>query len=212
MSRLEIFDPPMCCPTGVCGPSVDPTVARFAADVEWLADHGVKVARYSPTQQPAAFAGNPVVLQALNAGDEVLPLVLLDGCIVHQGSYPSRQQMAGWTGVEAVDPTLYTAAVEELVAIGAAIGSNCAPCFRSHFSRAIELGVSPDDIDRAVRTALAVKDVPARTMISLSQRFLQRSRGPGGMPDADDDDGAASEVGLDLSPGGSVVLRRNPGA
>ena len=211
MSRLEIFDPPMCCPTGVCGPSVDPAVARFAADMEWLAGHGASVARFSPTQQPAAFAGNPVVLEALKAGDDVLPLVLLDGRIVHRGSYPSREQMAGWTGIQAADATLYTPAVEELVAIGAAIGSNCAPCFRSHFSRAVELGVPPDDIDRAVRTALAVKDVPARTMVTLSQRFLQRARGTGDATLPEDDDGAASEMGLDLSPGGSVVMRRGPG-
>ena len=36
MTRLEVFDPAMCCPTGVCGPAVDPKLARFAADLAWL--------------------------------------------------------------------------------------------------------------------------------------------------------------------------------
>ncbi|MDH3390414.1 MAG: arsenic metallochaperone ArsD family protein, partial [Desulfobulbaceae bacterium] len=33
MSGIEIYDPPMCCPTGVCGPNVDPELVQFAADL-----------------------------------------------------------------------------------------------------------------------------------------------------------------------------------
>jgi len=46
MAKLEVFDPPMCCPTGICGPSVDPAIVRFAADLEWLKDRGIKVRRF----------------------------------------------------------------------------------------------------------------------------------------------------------------------
>ena len=31
MTHLQVFDPPMCCSTGVCGPQVDPELPRFAA-------------------------------------------------------------------------------------------------------------------------------------------------------------------------------------
>ena len=48
MASVEVFDPAMCCSTGVCGPSVDPALARFAADLEWLAGQGVAVARGDP--------------------------------------------------------------------------------------------------------------------------------------------------------------------
>jgi hypothetical protein len=41
MERLDIYDPAMCCSTGVCGPQVDPVLVRFAADVKWLQDQGV---------------------------------------------------------------------------------------------------------------------------------------------------------------------------
>ncbi len=33
MTTIEVFDPAMCCSTGVCGPQVDPDLARFAADL-----------------------------------------------------------------------------------------------------------------------------------------------------------------------------------
>jgi hypothetical protein len=43
----------MCCSTGVCGPGVDPQLARFAADVAWLQGQGVTVERFNLAQQPA---------------------------------------------------------------------------------------------------------------------------------------------------------------
>lgn len=36
MKKIEIFDPAMCCSTGVCGPSVNPELIRVAAVVENL--------------------------------------------------------------------------------------------------------------------------------------------------------------------------------
>lgn len=33
---LEVFYPPMCCSTGVCGPKVDTKLVQFSADLEWL--------------------------------------------------------------------------------------------------------------------------------------------------------------------------------
>ena len=54
MAKVQVFDPPMCCPTGVCGPEVDPTLVCFAADLEWLNTNGVEVERFKP---PAAAGG-----------------------------------------------------------------------------------------------------------------------------------------------------------
>lgn len=99
MIKLEVFDPAMCCSTGVCGPSVDPKLVAFAADLEWLATAGVEVRRYNLAQEPAAFAGNPTVQQALAAdGTTCLPLLLLDGEIVSRGTYPSRATLGEWVG------------------------------------------------------------------------------------------------------------------
>jgi hypothetical protein len=58
---LRVFDPAMCCSSGVCGPSVDPELARFAADVAGCSKQGVAVERFNLSQQPGAFARPPPV-------------------------------------------------------------------------------------------------------------------------------------------------------
>ena len=99
--KLEVFDPPMCCSTGVCGPKVDPVLVRFAADLRWLANQTVAVERYNLAQQPQAFAASATVRSALKEhGNECLPLILLDGPIVSEGSYPTREELARLAGVE----------------------------------------------------------------------------------------------------------------
>lgn len=55
MNKVEVFDPPMCCSSGVCGPSVDPALARFSSDLHWLANQRIAVERHNLAQQPRAF-------------------------------------------------------------------------------------------------------------------------------------------------------------
>jgi len=101
MKKVEVFDPPMCCSTGVCGPKVDPVLVHFAADLHWLANQRVAVERYNLAQQPQAFAASAVVKSALKEhGNECLPLILLDGSIVSRGTYPKRDELARLAGVE----------------------------------------------------------------------------------------------------------------
>jgi Arsenical resistance operon protein ArsD len=100
MPTVRVFDPPMCCSTGVCGPSVDPELARFTADLDWLKKQGVQVERYNLSQQPGAFASNGVVKDALTArGNDCLPLVVVDERIAVEGAYPSRDTLAALAGV-----------------------------------------------------------------------------------------------------------------
>ena len=68
---------------------------------------------------------------------------------------------------------MYTEAVAELVAIGAAIASNCEPCFKYHYDRARKLGVSKEDMWLAVKTAQAVKETPAAKMLEIAERYLK---------------------------------------
>ena len=105
--KVEVFDPSLCCPSGVCGPRVDPALLRASSDLKWLTMQGVAVMRYNLAQQPQAFAGNEAVNAALVADPgNALPLVLIDGKIVSRGAYPSRHQLADWLGL-----TVTTAAV-----------------------------------------------------------------------------------------------------
>lgn len=81
---------------------------------------------------------------------------------------------------EKPESSLYTSEVAELVAIGAAIAANCEPCFKYHYQQARKLGVSRGDMMRAVKTAQAVKETPAKAMLQLAERFLEGD--PAGLP------------------------------
>ena len=97
---LQVFDPAMCCSSGVCGPNVDPTLPRFAADLEWLKAKGILVERYNLARDLGAFTENAVVKKALNSsGTKCLPLLLLDGQVIASGGYPTRQDLARESGV-----------------------------------------------------------------------------------------------------------------
>lgn len=101
--RVQVFDPAMCCPTGVCGPSVDPALVRFSADLDFLKGQGLVIERFNLAQQPAAFVEHAVVREALHANPDCLPLIVVDGRIVAQGSYPAtRDQLASLVGLPAV--------------------------------------------------------------------------------------------------------------
>ena len=100
MTTLQVFDKPMCCSTGVCGPQVDPVLPKFAADLAWLKDQGVTVERYNLSQNPQVFVAHADVKDALAEGVEhTLPLVRVDGRIMTKGVYPTREQLAGLCGV-----------------------------------------------------------------------------------------------------------------
>lgn len=99
MRKLEVFDPAMCCPTGICGDDIDPVLAEFAADLTWLEEKGVDVSRHNLGQDPKAFASNPAVVKEMAASMDRLPIILVDGHIVSTGMYPSRRQLAQKLGV-----------------------------------------------------------------------------------------------------------------
>jgi len=107
MTEIRVFDPAMCCSTGLCGPSVDPQLVRFAADLDWLKSQGIAVQRFNLSQQPAAFATDPAVVAALEArGEASLPLVKVNDEVVSSGGFPTRDQLASWAGVRAAAPVV----------------------------------------------------------------------------------------------------------
>lgn len=102
MTSVHVFDPAMCCSSGVCGTSVDPQLARFAADLDWLKGQGVAVERFNLAQQPGPFAADAEVRGALETkGEAALPLVKINGEVKSVGTYPSREELAAWAGVGA---------------------------------------------------------------------------------------------------------------
>jgi arsenite methyltransferase len=101
MAKLGVYDPPMCCSTGVCGPAVDLVLPRVAADLDWLKRQGITVERYNLAQQPAAFVSNAAVTGALREyGNECLPLVMVDEQVAVRGRYPERAELARLAGLD----------------------------------------------------------------------------------------------------------------
>ena len=102
MTRVvEVFDPPMCCSSGVCGPKVDKRLVQFSAALAWLRAQGIQVERYNPTQQYDAFVNNAAVVNTINTlGIECLPLILVDGEIVSRGIYPGKEELAVMASVD----------------------------------------------------------------------------------------------------------------
>ncbi|HAQ07407.1 MAG TPA: arsenical resistance operon transcriptional repressor ArsD [Bacillus bacterium] len=101
MKTIKIFDPAMCCPTGVCGPSVDPELTRVASTIFLLEKKGFSIDRYNLGNDPSAFVENLEVNRCLHEkGTEALPLVMVDGKVEKVGSYPSNQEFANWLGVD----------------------------------------------------------------------------------------------------------------
>jgi arsenite methyltransferase len=87
----------MCCSTGVCGPDVDPVLPKFAADLDWLKNQGPQRRALQLAQQPQAFIENKAIHHLLStAGTDCLPVVVVDGEIVSQTVYPTREDLAGW--------------------------------------------------------------------------------------------------------------------
>jgi hypothetical protein len=100
MVTIEIFDPPMCCPTGVCGPTVDPALLDLQEAVLKVRsefDAEVRLDRYLLGQQPAKFMQQPEVLARLKAkGVEALPITVVDGAAVKEAGYPTYAELRGW--------------------------------------------------------------------------------------------------------------------
>ncbi|MCX6645308.1 MAG: arsenite efflux transporter metallochaperone ArsD [bacterium] len=101
MTKIQVFDPPMCCSTGACGPKLDRKLVIFASDLHWLHQQGVEVERFNLAADPAEFVEHETVNKTLQEeGNGCLPLILVNDLIVSKGIYPSRSDLMKHTGIE----------------------------------------------------------------------------------------------------------------
>lgn len=95
MSKLIVFDPPMCCKSGICGEYPNFELVNFASDLEWLKAHGIQVERYGLSLEPSEFSKNEEVRKLLDLeGNECLPIIMFENKIVFKGNYVSRVNLA----------------------------------------------------------------------------------------------------------------------
>ena len=94
VATVEIFEPPMCCPTGLCGPVQDQTLLDLLDTVRSLESNGVKVARHQPGSNPGAFTTNGEVMAAVRARNTAaLPITVVNGRVVKSGAYASLDEI-----------------------------------------------------------------------------------------------------------------------
>lgn len=100
MKRMVIFEPAMCCSTGVCGPSVDPELLRISTVINNLKNNGILVERYNLSSNPQIFINNKEINRMLNNnGVEVLPVTMVDGNVVKIKAYPTNDEICKLLGV-----------------------------------------------------------------------------------------------------------------
>lgn len=104
MGKIEIFDPAMCCSTGLCGVGVDPELLRVATTINALTKTGVTVIRYGLSSEPQAFVDNKTVNEYLMKDEvEVLPITVVDGEVVKTKKYPTDEEFAKWAGLSTAE-------------------------------------------------------------------------------------------------------------
>jgi hypothetical protein len=100
MSKIEIFDPAMCCSTGVCGPSINKELLRVSAVINNMVKKGANVVRHNLSSEPQAFVDNKKVNEYLNSkGADILPITLVDGEVKKIKEYPTNEEFAEWSGL-----------------------------------------------------------------------------------------------------------------
>jgi hypothetical protein len=95
MKKMQIFEPAMCCSTGLCGVGVDPELLRISTVLNSLKKIGINVDRYNLSSAPQEFISNQAVNQLINEkGIDQLPATVLDGEIIITGRYPTNQEFS----------------------------------------------------------------------------------------------------------------------
>ena len=91
---VEFFDPPMCCPTGLCGPVLDQLLLDINEMILSLEAEGITVIRYQMTSSPQAFLNNPEVIRLVREQPmAALPITVVKGKVIKVGDYPAISEI-----------------------------------------------------------------------------------------------------------------------
>ena len=94
---VEIFDPPMCCPTGMCGPTIDQALLDVSEMIAKLQAKGYQVVRYQMSTHPNTFIGNAEVMKLIREKQmAALPIIIVRGKIIAVGNYPKLTEIQGF--------------------------------------------------------------------------------------------------------------------
>lgn len=99
MKKIAIYDPAMCCSTGLCGPSVNPELLRVAATIEALKKQGADITRYNLSSEPQEFVLNTAISELLKADANVLPVTIVGDEVVKTKHHLTNQEFETYTGL-----------------------------------------------------------------------------------------------------------------
>jgi hypothetical protein len=91
---IEIFDPPLCCPTGLCGPSLDQTLLDVSEMIQRFQSEGYSIKRYQMTSHPQAFISNPEVMRLVREKQmDALPITMVHGKVIKIAGYATQGEI-----------------------------------------------------------------------------------------------------------------------
>lgn len=186
-ATIEIYDPAMCCSTGVCGTDVDDTLADFANDVKWLKSKGIEVKRFNLGQEPEAFKSNAHVLARLQKeGTNVLPVILVNNEVASEGGYPDRNQLCAWLGIQSEtainnDLEAFKNNLLENIRYTVIMGDSAEMTVK--FREGQALGIDLPDIVQAIQSGLNERQATTQQLVQTANELLgvpQNGCTPGG--------------------------------
>ena len=92
---INIYEPPMCCSTGLCGPSPDTKLMDLQDVIKRLEKEfpEVQINRYSMNFNPKDFMQNPAVFAKVKAEKtNALPIITINDEIVKEKDYMSYDE------------------------------------------------------------------------------------------------------------------------
>ena len=99
--KVEIYDPALCCSSGLCGPKIDPILVRMNDAILALKKQGVEIERFNLAQQTQEFMTNKTVADLLHKnGKEILPVIFVNGEVFKTSQYPSYEDLCKALGIE----------------------------------------------------------------------------------------------------------------
>ena len=186
--KIDVYDPAMCCSTGVCGPDVDDSLTDFANDVKWMKSQGIEVNRFNLGQEPEAFKSNPVVIARLqNAGSDILPIIFINGERVSEGAYPDRNQLKDWFSLNGdannENRTPGVDSHELLIRLEMAVANGDQSELESRFREGEENGISKEELVQAMQKGIDKRQQDTQLILETANQLLGVQPGgctPGG--------------------------------
>ncbi|MGM0546076.1 MAG: arsenite efflux transporter metallochaperone ArsD [Bacteroidota bacterium] len=173
-ATLTVYDPAMCCSTGVCGPDVDDKLVDFANDVKWLKSQGFTVQRHNLGQEPEAFKSNPEVIARLqNEGSDILPILTIDGSIISEGDYPNRDQLTDWLGIKAGDEAATSDEKQEILSLlrKSVVEGNIGQ-IRNQFQLGENTGISKEELVGIIQAGVNERQQTTKKAVDAANELL----------------------------------------